>query len=703
MAVGLISILTTATFLTFSTTIIPLFYNAISQDRSLLSPSVNQSSINTVVWETGWIGSISMDPHTDSREGGPIGWWRNYGYDYDSVIYSNIYETLFTYDFDSSDTTPSVPLLAESVEISADGLNYTFSLRQNVKFHDGTPFNASCVQMNFWRILGRGPCMGRAYHNEYGLSLRGGMRFVWLHPSVWTVAERVLGGHTIMDAVIDYGAGSPQHIGNWTDWVENSDAIIVIDEFTVRIRLESAYVPFLSIIASSVCSMISPTFFMTRGGMFPDGEYGALDGETCGTGPYKLVQYVWDDRIVLRLFDDYWRSSDARTTRPWAGSITNVKLSQNFNDLGFWDLAEGTTDGCDWPATNRIWNDVTTRGDGTLQSTVPEIKVWTGLPSCGIMSLGFNMRPYLNISGNLVQNPFADYELRAAVSYAFDYQASIDSIRNGLGMQPKGPIPQGMFAHDEGLFMFRRNMTEAVRHWNLAMANGLDDVWANNSYNLNIYCYGEDSGKYYELGLLMKQAIWDIIADPTSVNPPHLSITVIELNWDQILEDRLNPALPTQQLPIFFLYWAPSYVDPDRCVAPFIKSTNDLPNEIGLVGSLGEGGVVWDHETVDGWIDKAAAESDPAERVSLYAQIQEAIVDHCAYLWCYQNVEFHVESCEMNGYVFNPMRGPYFFHYYKTYRILGEEQALQIVAITAIAIVFFATVIVFLKWLLKLD
>src|SRR5437879_13732288 len=51
-----------------------------------------------------------------------------------------------------------VPALAQSWDISKDGLTYTFKLRPNVKFHDGTPFNAEAVKFVFERQLNdKGP------------------------------------------------------------------------------------------------------------------------------------------------------------------------------------------------------------------------------------------------------------------------------------------------------------------------------------------------------------------------------------------------------------------------------------------------------------------------------------------------------------------------------------------------------------------
>ena len=118
-------------------------------------------------------------------------------------------------------------------------------------------------------------------------------------------------------------------------------------------------------------------------------------------------------------------------------------------------------------------------------------------------------------------------------------------------------------------------------------------------------------------------------------------------------------------MPVFFLGWAPDYADADNYVGPFVKSIGTYPSRMGLQGSTGEGGVVWDHVTVDGWIDDAAQETDPTTREGIYHDILDAIFEHNAFIWGYQGVEFHVEGGWMNGYVFNAMHNEYFYDYYK--------------------------------------
>lgn len=67
-------------------------------------------------------------------------------------IMLNVFEGLVKPAPDSS----VVPGLAESYTVSEDGLTYTFTLRENVKFHDGSPLTAADVVYSFERLMGKG-------------------------------------------------------------------------------------------------------------------------------------------------------------------------------------------------------------------------------------------------------------------------------------------------------------------------------------------------------------------------------------------------------------------------------------------------------------------------------------------------------------------------------------------------------------------
>ena len=77
----------------------------------------------------------------------------------------NLFETLV--NFGEQDTTIQ-PGLAESWEPSDDGLTYTFKLREGVKFHDGTDFNADAVVVNFERWANGDADMFPYYSSMFG-------------------------------------------------------------------------------------------------------------------------------------------------------------------------------------------------------------------------------------------------------------------------------------------------------------------------------------------------------------------------------------------------------------------------------------------------------------------------------------------------------------------------------------------------------
>lgn len=577
---------------------------------------------NSYVHET--IGNPDfMDPHVNYET---FGSWMHY----------NIYETLYTYEWDTAVTDPNVPLLAESLEISADGLNYTFTLRQGVTFHDGTPFNADAVKYNFERVM--------AIFDGWG--------------PAWMFAEPILGGGAVEDAVYTYGEGSQEHIDAYNAWLLE-DAIIVMSDYVVRLRLAYPYTPFLAAITYEVGAMMSPTWVEANGGV-TIGEHNAfVDENACGTGPYMLQEWIPDQHVKLEKNPTYWRAAEATAQYANAGDLAfiTIKTNEEVNSR-ILNIKANQTHGTYWPTNhaNEVWNGVTgADGDGTLKSSVDNLKVFAGNPGFNVMFLGFNMNPYLNKSGVTTLSPFVNKSVRESFSYAFDYDTFIDSVVNGFGEQLQGPVPVGMFGHYDDLYMYNYNLTKAAEFWNLAMADGwLDGVLANNSNDLTIY-YNSGNTVREAACLLLKDGIEEMLDNATygAIQPAEeLTITIQPLEWSSYLFQVRN-----KQLPIFFLGWAPDYADPDNYVGPFVKSTGTYPNRIGLGISDG-----WDAAEVDGWISDAAQSSSDSERENLYQNVQEAIVDHVAYLWCYQSTSFQVRHISVNGYVFNPMHNDYFYH-----------------------------------------
>ena len=264
------------------------------------------------------------------------------------------------------------------------------------------------------------------------------------------------------------------------------------------------------------------------------------------------------------------------------------------------------------------------------------------------------MKPQLNNSGKIVQNPFSLRSVRESISYAFDYESYIGQVLNGFGVQAQGPIPKGMLGHNDSLFMYEYDLEKAVQKWNDAMAAGLEEILANMSYNLELI-YDSRSGSQ-ETCSLIKNCIESVLAQPAAIQLSQpLTIELVLAGYPDYI-----PTYVTTQLSVYPWGWLPDYADPDDYIQPFVKSTSWYAARIGLASSDG-----WNATLVDSRISAAASTLDSETRMSLYGLIQDAIVEQCAYIWAFQAQNFHVESTRMNGYVFNPMHGPYFYNYWK--------------------------------------
>jgi peptide/nickel transport system substrate-binding protein len=138
------------------------------------------------------------------------------------------------------------PALAESWEISEDGLQVTFHLRKNVKFQDGSPFNAEAVKFNFDRVLDK----------KIRVPLRG--------------------------------------------YFETVSKVEALDEHTVRITLTAPTPAFVGSLVTGPAAMMSPASIDKHGNTYEKIIY------PVGTGRFKFREYVGGDHLTFDRWDGYW-------------------------------------------------------------------------------------------------------------------------------------------------------------------------------------------------------------------------------------------------------------------------------------------------------------------------------------------------------------------------------------------------------------
>ena len=168
-----------------------------------------------------------IDPHVDasSELGIPL------TSVYDTLVYQNLDGTF-------------VPGLAERWEVSDDGLVYTFYLRKDVTFHDGTPFNAEAVKFSLDRIA---------------------------DPETKSrKAASLLGPY---------------------------DHTEVVDEFTVRVYFRRPHAAFLDAASQVYLAIVSPTAVQKWGAEYQEHQV--------GTGPFMFKEYEPRDHLILQRNPDY--------------------------------------------------------------------------------------------------------------------------------------------------------------------------------------------------------------------------------------------------------------------------------------------------------------------------------------------------------------------------------------------------------------
>jgi peptide/nickel transport system substrate-binding protein len=158
------------------------------------------------------------------------------------------------------------PNLATEWTTSADGLTWEFKLREGVKFHDGTDFNADAVVYNTMRQFDPA-------HAE--------------HTGVFEYWEYMFGGFM----------GDVDDEGNPTSVVKSVEAV---DDYTVRFNMNRPLGPFIQDMGMFYMYQMSPTAVQEQGE-----NYGLPGFVPAGTGPFKYVEWVEGDHLTLERYDDY--------------------------------------------------------------------------------------------------------------------------------------------------------------------------------------------------------------------------------------------------------------------------------------------------------------------------------------------------------------------------------------------------------------
>ncbi len=217
---------------------------AISADPDTLNPLTSQDDVSSMIW------------------------------------YRNIYESLLQLDHD---TLKLKPLLAESYEISADRLVYTFHLRHGIKWQDGVPFTADDVKFSYDRI---------------------------------------------QDPKDD---SAPLRL-----YFSNIKSCEVLDPYTVRFTATEQYFKTLECLGTDNLPIIPKHIF--EKGTFNSNPAGRAP---VGTGPYKFVRWDTGSVIILERNEAYWGTQPHYPKRLVYQIITEPYVTAQLLKKGEIDVVDG--------------------------------------------------------------------------------------------------------------------------------------------------------------------------------------------------------------------------------------------------------------------------------------------------------------------------------------------------------------------------
>ncbi|MCB9187934.1 MAG: ABC transporter substrate-binding protein [Flavobacteriales bacterium] len=305
----------------------------------------------------------------------------------DFIAVGNIFNGLVTLD----QNMKVQPDLAEYWTVSKDGLEYTFYLRKGVLFQDSPHFNDGSRVLNAYDVI-------------YSYS-----------------------------RIMDPEFGSPgKYVFSNVDRSKKSNykGIAAIDDFTVKIFLKQPQPSFLYQLSLPYGYIVPHEVVEAEGEMF--------GLHPIGTGPFKLIKWKYDVKMVLGRNEHYFEVDDQGNQLPYLDAVSVSFIADKHSELvqfknNNFEMISGL---------NEDEKDNVLDLNGDLVSGLQNDHYLIKTPWLYTEYLGILVDEEIELDDNKI---LMNQKVRQAIGYAIDRKGIIKYIRNNVGIPAtKGFIPMGM-------------------------------------------------------------------------------------------------------------------------------------------------------------------------------------------------------------------------------------------------------------------
>ncbi|MGE5509560.1 MAG: ABC transporter substrate-binding protein [Chitinophagales bacterium] len=382
---------------------------------------------------------------------------------------------------------------------------------------------------------------------------------------------------------------------------ENIASIDVVDPYTVKFTLKKPDASFLYILANLSGSGIVSPKAVKEHEVNGDLAQAWLTDHMVGTGPYKFDGWVRGQKLEMSRNTDWWAGWKKKGNKVLDAIQVRIVLEPSTQRML---LESGEVD-----EAERISMD-----DMPVVAKQPGIK-WVVNESFGIQTI------FLNVRHKGLDNK----KVRQAVASAIDYDQIIKYIYNGRAAQAQGPLPRGLWGHDDKLPMFKRDIAKAKK---LMAESGVKNLTLD-------FNYGSGSAERRKVAELLQANLKEIGID----------LKLTELTGNTIIDKEKK----IETAPDLSMWgWWPDYADPANYLDPQYKS--DMTPD---TGNYNHGW--YNNPEVDKLISTAEVTVDHAKQIELYKKVQRIIQDEVPTIPLLQLKNQVMMRDHVKGFVWNAM------------------------------------------------